>query len=350
MHQSKFSKEKMFRGILFLILMVFVLSACVITPLGVGDVATWTPSPSATPTCVPNSNPSTPIGWDPASRLIIILFDENSNNGEFLEFANGEKTQSVTDFIVHIIPSIAKSGDQVSVFQLGYRALEYEEARFVRVYSYTETQQLYNTPAPNQTLTPIPIIATPLKGLSQVQATSLAAPIHTAHAATSTALALDDNCRNENWTKSGMLTATSLAQTQAAEVAISNANLKGTATSFVDIAAVKTPYSSDVVYEGLYHASVDLKSDCAKYDKCILIIVDDLNTWTFKNQGDFDIDLTGVDSVYIIMPNCKSINQPSCAKYQDFWNVELEKYEIGQEPVYDNGIRAEQDLLDTIGR
>lgn len=343
----KLAKESIVKFSLYLLIIIFVLSACDGGTNTGPSYSTWTPSPSATPTCIP-SELSTPIGWNPSSKLIILLFNPNSKNEGVLEYENGEKTQNITDFVLRIIPAIAKSGDQISAFQLGFR--KYENARFLRIYSYTEVQKLYDTPSPNQTLTPIAIEITPLSGLPKVQATSLAMPILTAHAATSTALAIDDICKKQNWNESGLYTATSLAKTQLAEVATVNADVAGIATGIIDINNAETPYSSDVVYEGLYHASIDIRSDCEKYDRCILIIVDDLNTWTFENLGDFEIDLRGVDLVYSIMPNCKDINQPSCTKLQEFWAGEFKKYGIAQIPIFDNGIRAEQNLLDTIGR
>jgi hypothetical protein len=348
MYQSESSKRYLFKMCLFLILILSGLSACTAGIGEVSGVSTWTPSATPTPTCAPNIDLTTPIGWDTSSRLIIILFDQNSSNSESLELLDGGAAKDVTDFIVHIIPEISRPGDQISVFQLGYR--EYENARFLRVYSYATLPQLYDTPSPNQTLTPIPDVVSTLSGLEIIKATNMAKIQQTAHANTAVALDAEDNCKKEIWNKGAMFTATSWAQTEIAEVATISTSAANAATSVAENAIVEeTPYADNVVYEGLYHASIDIKSDCAHYDECLLLIIDDLNTWTHGNQGDFDIDLTGIDLVYSIMPQCKDINQPSCKRLQEFWDDEFSMYGV-KSTFYSNTIRAEKTLLDTIRR
>lgn len=343
-----YNRTFIFRLILFIVLTIFVISACGGAGGGIPGVTTWTPSPSFTPTCSPNITLSTPLGANVYSSFFIILFDPNSNNENDLEYTNGEKTQSVIDFVNHIITTISQPSDQISVFQLGYR--KYENARYLRIFSYTELPEIYNTPSPNETLTPIPVLNTGATGMAVIQETNIAGHTQTAHVATDTAFFNQTNCLKELYNREAKGTATSWAETQIAEVISIETNVSSAATTIIDpIRILETPYATNVVYEGLYHASVDISSDCLKYSRCILIIIDDLSTWTNENVGNFDINLTGVSLIYSIMPNCKDINQPSCKQLQDFWTEEFEKY--GEtEIVFANGLRAEENLLEVLRR
>lgn len=343
-----------FRLILFAILAIFIISACSGIGGGLPGVSTWTPSASPTPTCDPNISLSTPSGWSTNSQLFIILFDPTSVGDEFLEFANGEKTQNVVEFISRIIPSIIRPSDQISIFQLGYR--KYENARYLRVYSYIDLPQLYDTPFPQNTLTALPVkVDSTLDGFLIKQATLQAEKTQVSYSLTSTAIISDNKCKIEVWNDSAVFTATSYKETEIAEISTIKANITDvaiTATNVFDnILPAETPYSNQVVYEGLYHASFDILSDCDNYDKCVLLIIDTLNSWTYENQlcDNCNIDLKGIDLVYVIMPNCKDINQPTCTKLQDFWDTELTKYGAPT-AVYQNGVRAEINLLETIRR
>lgn len=343
-----------FKFLLVSTLFVFLISACGFGNGTSGGISTWTPSPSATPTCDPNISLATPSGWDTNSRLIVILFDPLSTGNNFLEYENGVKTNDVNAFMSNLIPKIIRPGDQISVFELGYR--KYEDARYLRIFSYIDVPQLYDTPQPEDTLTPITEnVDLSLEGLAIKQATVQAAKTQLAHSFTATAVVSENICKVTIWNDSAIYTATAYNQTEIAEVATIKANITSAADTDTNTggepAAFETPYSDDVVYEGLYHTTFDLKSDCAFYDQCILLIIDTLDTWTFTNQlcDECDIDLSDLDLVYVLMPNCKDINQPTCKGLQEFWDGEFVKYGAPQ-AAYQNGVRAEINLLETLRR
>jgi hypothetical protein len=338
--------------LLVFVFFIFLISACNGQNSNITGISTWTPSPSATPTCDPDISLATPSGWNTVSRLIILLFDPHSTQDSTLELSDGKTTQNVIEFINTAFPKIIRPGDQVSIFQLGYR--KYENARYLRAYSYIELPQLYDTPSPQETMTPLVI---PVKGTLEnfqiPKATLEAGKTQVAYNATATAIDSSYKCKVKIWNDSAIFTATSYSQTEVAESSIILSNFIGAATTATktveDKTVPETPYSNDVVYEGLYHASLDLESDCSNYDECILIVIDDLNTWTYGNRGDFEINLEGVSLAYVIMPNCKDLNQPSCQKLKNFWDREFHSY--GAPPItFANGTRAEINLLDILGR
>lgn len=338
-----------FTKALFFGLPLAILVSCQLgVPTSVPGVSTWTPSATATPTCAPNIQLSTPEGWDTSSRLFIILFDPQSIGGQYLEFANGERTQDISYFINSIIPKLVKPGDQISGFQLGYKA--YETARLMRVFSYISPPQLYNTPSPKETLTPHPTLAgTQQPGLVGIATANAVKTQQVASTRTSLANDAIYACEKIYWNNDAKLTATAWKQVETVEVGnIGNQMTEQVTTFEANKYAIETPFTDAEVYYGLAHASTDIKSDCKKYDKCILIIIDDLLTWGINNPNNLEIDLSGVN-VYAIMPNCRDINQPSCTKIQDYWDIEFEKFGSGK-PVYFNGIHVEADLLNAIGR
>ena len=116
------NKKASLKLALLFVFLVTILGSCIF-PANDGDprYATWTPSPSATPTCAPNIQLSTPEGWDTSSRFIVFLFDPRFTGNQQLELLSGEKIQDIPFFVSKIIPVLMKPGDQVSVFQLGYK-------------------------------------------------------------------------------------------------------------------------------------------------------------------------------------------------------------------------------------
>jgi hypothetical protein len=343
------------------VLFVFVLlltNGCGTSILN--SAQTYTPSPSATATCAPDIQLSTPEGWDPSSRLIVILFDPRAIGNQQIELSNGERTKDISLFIERIIPVVMHPGDQVSVFQLGYES--YEAARVARLYSYASIPQLYNTPSPRETLTPLPSTpTTPLPpGFQAVAATKFARSQLSTRAAVETANASIYNCETIYWNNNVGLTATAWNGIATAEIGSVNNQLNEDTENFAK-KTIETPFSTDELYYGglyygLAHASTDIVADCENYDRCILIIIDDLSISGKNNPDRLQIDLTGVN-IYVIMPNCRDINQPKCASLQDYWNDEFKKFGASKFGTgnaefaeYMNGIRVELNLLNAIGR
>jgi hypothetical protein len=102
------------------------------------------------------------------------------------------------------------------------------------------------------------------------------------------------------------------------------------------------------LYYGLYFATVDLKADCAKFDECDLIIVDDLHYYRKNNPDNLPISLNGAN-IYVIQPGCRDINQPDCTDLQSYWTTAFSKFDAGK-MFFWNGVRAEFNLLGEIRR
>jgi len=101
-------------------------------------------------------------------------------------------------------------------------------------------------------------------------------------------------------------------------------------------------------YYGLSFATTVFQADCTKHTECILILIDDLQTWGENNPDSLSIDLSGI-KVYSILPNCKDVDQPSCVESRKYWGAEFEKFgAVDME--YWNGTRVELNLLNAIGR
>ena len=305
-----------------------------------------TPSPSGSPTCPVNIQLSTPIGVNQSTRLIVILYDPRVQVNPGLDLSNGERITDIAQFVSKIIPDIMGPGDEISVFQLGFDT--YPAARVTRQYSYlTIYPQLYVAPS-LQTLTPLPPTSIPTPGYGEVATQNASRVLATQRAAAEASNLANYNCAAVYYNENIRSTATAWKQMQVADI-------NGISTAEVSDFGTVTPsrrMSSELtyggVYYGLYFASVDIKADCAKYDECDLIIVDDLSIYLKHNPDHLPIALNGVN-VYAIMPGCRDINQPDCADLQSYWTSEFQGFGVSNITFW-NGVRAEINLLGKIGR
>lgn len=226
MHRSSQQSKNLWKLGLYLSLLFAILAACgggqkSDNPGGDGYV-TWTPSQTATPTCEPNISLSTPEGWGYSTRLIVILYDPGIRDDQriigeqYLELANGEKTQDIPQFISRIVPGLMRHGDQASIFYMGYSS--YEDARVARLNSYLSPPQLYNTPAPRATLTSLPPTITPEYGYGGVATKQAARMEATARAGTEIANQAIYACEVNFWNNIIEVTAIAWNSTATAEI------------------------------------------------------------------------------------------------------------------------------------
>jgi len=339
---------------------VLIISFVIITLMscgggtGVPGFATWTPSPSATATCNPEMSLSTPSEWG-TTQLVVILYDPRPETiGEqYIELENKDRIWDVSSFVNIITPRLIKPSGQVSIFQLGYSS--YDNARVARLYSYATVPQLYNTPSPPQALTPLPSpVITLTPGFGRVATDQAEKKQSGERVAIETATAAEYSCAISFWNEVVKSTATAWNGTATAEISEAEKNFATEVANHNNgLGIAETPFKTDElyyggVYYGLSFASVVFQADCKNYNKCTLIIIDDLQVYREYNSDNLPINLSNA-TVYAIMPNCRDINQPSCTATQEYWSSEFKKYGAG-EVFYWNGIRAETNLLDAIGR
>lgn len=317
-------------------------------------VVTHTFTPSLTPTCLPVSL-STPEGWSISSHLFVILYDPRSTVDGVLGFANRETTQDVTVFLRRLVPELMNPGDQLAVFQLGYSS--YEAAQVTRLTSYTTIPPLYNTPSPGSTLTPLPE-PTIVGGFGPVQATNQAKFMQTQRAAIEEQYESEYNCQKKYWNENVGATASFWNITATAEVANLVLRLETDFTRFLENSeAIETPFRTNElyyggVYNGLNFATRVYQSEgagCNKYTSCTLVIIDDMNLWGKNNPENLTINLNNVKT-YVVMPNCKDIDNTICQEAIAYWDTEFENFGMSASPQYWNGERAEINLLEAIRR
>lgn len=309
-------------------------------------VKTSTPTPVLSPTCQTDIQLATQQGLNPPTKLIVILYDSRVKVVPELDLADGEKTTDVAKFVSKLVPDIMGPGDEISVFQLGYDT--YPAARVTRQYSYlTIYPQLYVPPS-MATFTPLPPTGVPTPGYGEIATKNAYVGTATQRANLEAANSAAFNCQVLYYNSNIRSTATAWKQAQAADIA----NISTAAAA--DIATV-TPGSENLtelvyggLYYGLYFASVDLKSDCAKYDECDLLILDDLRVYGKHNPDHLPISLKNVN-LYVVQPNCRDINQPDCANLQSYWTEEFQGFGAAN-ITYWNGVRAEVNILGKVGR
>lgn len=175
----------------------------------------------------------------------------------------------------------------------------------------------------------------------------------TQQAATSTEMAFNYNCYLETYDSNYQVTATQWNVTKQSNSTMISDHVQTAVKSFEsNINPIETPYSKDVVYEGLSHITIDFENECSKYNRCILIIIDDLQDW---RNADFHVQTPNLiinlsqAEIISVMPNCKDIIQPSCTKLQHFWTGIFTKSFGARSVVYTNGDGLEDYLINYLG-
>jgi hypothetical protein len=337
-----------------LVLVALIVSSCSFDEIvtGITGITPTATIPSPTPRICPEINFDPLGGFEVTRSFVVVLFDENStNNQQVLEYLNGEKTANIIAFIDKVLPEVLGPGDEYSIFKLGYRT--YEGARYDRYSTrISEAPDIFPTPQPHQTLTPIstPFVVEGTPGLVIVQQRNQYGTASANQQATSTQLAFEDLCMKSAYATAAQSTKiawTATNQALATEVATNIANSNANTP-----VAIETPFAANVVYEGLGHATIDFEAQCPQYDKCILLIIDDLIDWRNAGPGnkipEIYFNLHGAD-VIIVMPNCRDLNQPSCTKIKNLWTDELITFGAKDPITYLNGDRLEETLIQMIG-
>jgi len=332
---------------LFLFLIIYTMYKPAAKPAETQVVGTTsTPTMVLSPTCQPNIELATQAGLNPPTKLIVIVYDARVKIIPELDLSNGEKITDVAAFVSKIIPDLMGPGDEISVFQLGYST--YPAARVTRQYSYlTIYPQLYVAPR-YATLSPLPPTGVPTPGYGEVATKNAFIGTSTARAVLEASNSASYNCQVLYYNANIRSTATAWQQSRAADI---NSISTAEGSDFATVSPGNENLSELVfggLYYGLYFATVDIKSDCAKYDECDLVIVDDLRLYGKHNPQNLPIALNGVN-LYVIMPNCRDINQPDCADLQTYWTAEFQGFGINNITFW-NGVRAELNLLSKIGR
>lgn len=320
---------------------------------GITGITATPITPSPTPRICPNINLDPASGLKVTRTFIVVLFDKNSTeNQQVLEDLDGQKTGDVVGFIDKLLPQVLGSGDEYSIFQLGFRT--YEGARYDRYSAQiSNAPDIFPTPQSHQTLTPVatPRLGEGTPGLVIIQQKNHYGTAIAQQYATSTQLAFEDLCKisayatayqstNVAWTVTNQAISTEIAT-----------NIAENTTSTPVI--IETPFAGQVLYEGLSHASIDFESQCSQYDRCILLIIDDLIDWRNTQPGNeipdyLDFNLKAVE-VIVVLPNCRDLQQPSCTRIKDLWTDEFILFGAKNPIVYLNGDRLEERLLQLIG-
>jgi hypothetical protein len=330
------------------ILFSLILASCQFPDASELTGITPTPiTPSPTPRICPNVDLENLDRLEITPSFIVVLFDPNSTDAPTLEYLSGDKTADVIDFIGATLPKILGVGSQYSLFSLGFRT--YEAAKLDRYSSkITEAPELIATPAPYMTLTSVPTPTLSGAVLQHQEAKNQYNATVTAQYATATQLAFEDLCHKSTYDEVYKATATQWSVTQQAE-AIEIATQVDTAKIEREnkITIIETPFAKNNVYEGLSHVTIDFEDQCKNYQRCVLLIFDDLTDWRGETPDYLNINLENVEIVSIL-PQCEDIIQPSCVAIKDKWTPLFESYGV-KSVEYFNGERLEFALLNYFG-
>lgn len=348
MHQIKTFKRVCSLFLIFGISAIFA-SSC--TPRAVEGLTgiTATPiTPSPTPRiCPPNTNLASLPGLEIDSTFIVVLFDVNSVNSEALEYSDGNTTSDILSFVGKILPEILGPGDQYSMFSLGFQ--NYESAKLDRYNSkIVNAPEIVATPIPPEILTPIPTPTLSDAVLeNQVGKNKHDSEVE-AQNATATQSAFDYYCELSVYETTYKVTATAWDVTKQAEAnEIATQIVKAQEEREEKIRTIETPFAGENVYEGLSHVTIDFENQCKDYNRCVLIIFDNLEDWRIKTPDYLQVNLEGVEIVSVL-PQCQDIIQPSCKEVQDLWTPQFLSSHAKSVQYY-NGERLEENLIKYFG-
>ena len=357
-------KKAFYRFITIVLPLAFIfltLMSC--GPEGIGLIThtPTPPTPSLTPTptkrdCPPPAGIITPERATIPSYLVIVLYDPDEPRGA-MDYVNGQNTSNVLDFIREVFQNIVQPGDHYAAFRLGCR--DYSCARVINNNSPTlEAPLIAATPSPQSTLTPAstPTFARTEPSLfEKTQSARDYGATLTVQAATATEMAFEDDCAQIDWEESYAAQNAAWEATKAAAGAEFLAQIESDLNTYQsDVDDVPTPYDPHVLFEGLRDATIILQNECSKYDKCVLIIFDDLEEWRMDADGypdkpeNMEIDFTNTE-IITVMLRCADIYQPDCRDVQNIWTPEFDSY--GSLSVeYCNGKDLEEFLINYLRR
>ncbi len=287
--------------------------------------STVTPSPTVCPTIeLPLSPPGTPTI---RRTLYLILFDPTEASQIHVA---PDEIMPVRAAIEALMQRMVHGGDRIAVFQLGCRYFDYScrMNNFILPTPKPMGTLVPPSPTPVPTFTPVPSPTLP-ENWTLFKATEIArAATQTATAVvpTATAIAIKNICASSAWNRLYLEESQNAQATQSA-FATQVASMASAEMESSQAAQIPTPYTSEVVFDGLEQISIILNNERNNFDRFVVLIFDSMRDWRVNMEtgkvhdlsfGD-SIDLQGAE-VVMIMPDClEAYDPPSCKTRSDIW-------------------------------
>lgn len=323
-----------------ILILIVALSSCSPGNIQVGEIiATSTITLTPTLDC-----PETSIDIDEGSLTVIpnnivFLIDlefESEQVYEYGEYGSNKHTDSIFDFLDISFRDLIEPGDRFSFYRFGFRS--YNDSRIYRYKSgLTDIPDIPSTPVPVGPYEPLPTYMPIGVPLNDIKGKNDYVKAEAINAANATQAALENQCFNITFNQLFQKTAVAWEAIRTSELNILHRAYRSGIDNFLSRSDVSAELGMRVVFEGLAHVSVDMENRCDDFERCILIIVDDLDEHRPDRPIKLNIDLTNVE-VISIMPNCAEIFQPDCQARQNRWTNLFEAYGASS-VIYTNGER-----------
>jgi hypothetical protein len=321
-------------------LMLFVMIIILLFVQGCYAVNTNVFEPTTTPTFTQLVCPSFDINTSfvrpeelSYSKIVIILFD----NSQVYE----SYTKEAFDTLNNVLVDAAQPGDKL--FMVDMNSVSFDES--VVVYSSIgditaplapPTPTLF--PTPTSTLPPY---STPVSSIAQTAENQYAQRTAVSVNSTATQLSFIYNCANQAWQEEFLSISQEWESQKEEAVTEFISDITEQQSNIISINNDK----DSQVWEGLSYASLIMKSECRKFDRCILIIFSDMNESRSIKPDYLDVDLKNVEVIGAML-NCKFLFSPDCAKWIDAWSDYMFSNEINVKSVdFINGENLEQILF-----
>ncbi len=323
---------------LAIVIVLLLLQGCSsLVPNAAISTSTPTPTKLVCPTIV--SGTPVAVSQDTgSSKLIVALFENNPLYEPY--------TSQALDAMNSALQKTVQPGDKF--FMVDMNAKNSESAvvvianvEFVSAPVALPTPTLYPTPTAT-----LPSISTPQAGIAQLAATQSAKATAISVNSTATSSAFLFDCSFQAWqeqysaiSKQWEKQKDEVVQSFTKDVAQQQSEIK---------VGVGDP--NNQVWEGLSHASLIMKNECHKYDRCILIIFSDMNENRSIKPENLSVDLRNVE-VLGVMLNCKLLYSSECGKWIETWKEYLFSNDISAKSVdFINGENLDRALFQTLAQ
>jgi hypothetical protein len=305
---------------LAIVVILLLLQGCSsLIPNAAISTRTSTPTQLVCPTFVSGTPVAVSQGTG-GSKLIVVLFENNSLYKPYLLQAFDNMNDALRGAV--------QPGDKV--FMIDMNAQDFDSAIVVNanvemVIAPLAPPKPTNYPTPTATLPPI---FTPQARIAQIAATQSANATAISVNLTATSSAFLFNCSSQVWQEQ-YLAISKQWEKQKDEVVQSFTKVIVQQQSEIKL-GVGAP--NNQVWEGLSNASLIMKNECYKYDRCILIVFSDMKENRSVKPENLNVDLRNVE-VFGVMLNCKLLYSPECGKWIETWKEYLFSNDISAKSV-----------------
>lgn len=269
------------------------------------------------------------------SKLIVVLVKEHPNYKEY--------AQQAFDILLEVFPKLLEPGDRVIMMTMEDSSLS-DAIFFDGEISPLQKPAIVNSPTPPPTIGPLPSpTALPQGGYMEAVATQDAIRYMQGTQVAATAMAFEYACAQEEWKQNGEQIWRDWQTKRLKSISEFTDTLSDSINTNV---SQGFQIKKSQVFEALQLASLLLRTECAGYDECHLVIFSDFYDYRIGTPPPINLMLDDIDVVGVLL-NCQYKSE--CQDNLIWWQSYFDSLSVSQIE-FVTGNKAEQTLLDHFRR